>query len=167
MKVLSNLLIISLTITIGCLGAGYITAGYWLIVPILIVMLLFWIFTKNQPVFWPASSLMVVFIILAAVGMLADLPLMLMITAGTAALISWDLMQFNQSMVGNAARKTNMSLEKHHLNSLALAAFAGLALALISSYISLQFPFGQIVILVLLSVGCLIGAIQYIMKKKI
>ena len=165
MKVFSNLLIICLTITIGCLGVGYITAGYWLILPIFIVMLLFWISMKNQPVFWPASSLLVVFISLAAVGMLADLPSMLMIIAGTAALVSWDLMLFNQSMVGNAAPKTNKSLEKHHLNSLPLAAFAGLTLALISSYISLQFPFGLIVILVLMTVGCLIGGIQYIRKK--
>jgi len=165
MKVFSNLLIICLTITIGCLGVGYITGGYWLILPIFIIMLLFWIFMKNQPVFWPTSSLLVVFIILAAVGMLAELPFMLMIIAGTTALVSWDLMQFNQSMVGNAAPKTNKSLEKFHLNSLALAAFAGLTLALISSYISLRFPFGLIVVLVLITVGCLIGGVQYIRKK--
>ena len=167
MKVFSNLLIICLTITIGCLGVGYITAGYWLILPILIIILLFWIFMKNQPVFWTASSLLVVFIILAAVGMLADLPLLLMIIAGTAALVSWDLMQFNQRMVGNAASKTNTSFEKHHLNTLAFATFAGLTLALISSSISLQFPFWLIVVLVLMTIGCLIGGIQYIMKKKI
>jgi hypothetical protein len=165
MKVFSNLLIICLTITIGCLGVGYITGGYWLILPIFIIMLLFWVFMKNQPVFWPASSLLVVFIILAAVGMLAELSIMLMIIAGTAALVSWDLMQFNQSMVGNAVLKTNKSLEKLHLNSLALAAFVGLTLALISSYISLQFPFGLIVVLVLMTAGCLIGGIQYIRKK--
>jgi len=158
---------ICLIISTGCLGTGYILAGYWLILPALLAMVLFWIFTKDQPVFWSASSLLVVIVILAAIGITVDLSLTLMIIACTTALVSWDLIQFNQSMVGNSLRKTNASVEKYRLHSLALAASTGLMLVLISSYINLQFTFGLIVFLVLIAMGCLVGSMQYIMKKNI
>ena len=166
MTIRSIILTICLIITTVCLGAGYILAGYWLILPVFLAMLLFWIFTKNQPVFISASSLLVVFVILAAVGITADLSLILMIVACTAALVSWDLMQFNQRLVANSFHKTNASLEKNHLYSLAIAAFAGLTLALISSYINIQFPFILILFLVLMVMGCLVSSIQYIRGKK-
>jgi len=142
----SIILTVCLIITTVCLGAGYILAGYWLILPVFLAMLLFWIFTKNQPVFITASSLLVVFVILAVIGITADLSLILMIVACIAALVSWDLMQFKYS--------------------LGLAAFAGLTLALISSYINMQFPFVLILLLVLTTVGGLIYGMQYILKKK-
>lgn len=167
MTIRSIILTICLIISSICLGAGYILAGYWLILPVFLAMLLFWIFTKNQPVFISASSLLVIFVILAAIGITADLPLILMIVACTAALVSWDLMQFNQSLVGNSLHKTNASLEKNHLYSLGLAAFAGLTLALISSYINIQFPFILILLLVLMVMGCLVSSMQYIRVKKL
>jgi len=166
MMIRSIILTVCLIITTVCLGAGYILAGYWLILPVFLAMLLFWIFTKNQPVFITASSLLVVFVILAVIGITADLSLILMIVACIAALVSWDLMQFNQGLVGNSLHKTNASLENNHLYSLGLAAFAGLTLALISSYINMQFPFVLILLLVLTTVGGLIYGMQYILKKK-
>ena len=166
MTIRSIILTICLIITTVCLGAGYILAGYWLILPVFLAMLLFWIFTKNQQVFIPASSLLVVFVILAAIGITADLSLILMIVACIAALVSWDLMQFNQSLVGYSLHKTSASLEKNHLYSLAIAAFAGLTLALISSYINIQFPFILILFLVLMVMGCLVSSMQYIRGKK-
>jgi len=166
MTIRSIILTICLIISTLCLGAAYILAGYWLILPVFLAMLVFWIFTRNQPVFISASSLLVIFVILAAIGITADLSLILMIVACIAALVSWDLMQFNQSMVGNSLHKTSASLEKNHLYSLALAAFAGLTLALISSYINMKFPFILILFLVLMVMGCLAGSIQYIRVKK-
>jgi len=167
MTILSNILYICMIISTACLGAGYILAGYWLILPAFLVMVFFWIFAKNQPVFWSASSLLVFFVILAAVGIIIDLSFILMIVACIAALVSWDLMLFNQSLVGNSDRVTNASLDRYHLYSLALAVLTGLTLALMSSYINSQFPFWLIVILVVLVMGCLVGGMQYISKKNL
>ncbi len=166
MTIRSIILYSCLIISTLCLVTAYIFAGYWLILPAFLAIVLFWIFTKNQPVFLSASSLLVVFVILAAIGITINLSLILMIVACITALVSWDLIQFNQSMVGNSPRRTSASLENNHLYSLALAAFAGLTLALISSYINLQFPFALILFLVLMAMGCLVGSMQYIRNKK-
>ena len=166
MKAHSITLTICLIISTGCLGAGYIFAGYWLILPAFLVMGLIWILMKKQPVFWSASTFLLAYIILAAVGIIANLSTELMIITCTTALASWDLIQFNQSIAGNSLRKKNASLERYHLHSLAVAASAGLFLAFIGSSINLHLPFGVIVILVLVTMGCLIYSVQYILKIK-
>ena len=166
MKVDSIILIICLITAIGCLGAGYILAGYWLIVPVLLAILLFWVFAEKWSVFWSASSLLLATVLLAAIGITAGISSILMIVACTAALVSWDLIQFNRGMAGASLRKTNTSLERYHLQSLVLAAFAGLMVALISSLINLHLSFFLIIILVLMTMVCLTFSMQYIAKKR-
>jgi hypothetical protein len=167
MKGHSILLNTCLILTTGCLGAGYLLAGYWPILPVLLVIFLFWIFARKRPVFWPASSFLLAYVFLAAIGITADVSLILMMAACTGALLCWDLMLFNQSVVTSSPPKPNASLEKYHLQSLALAASAGLMLALLSSFINLHFPFVLIVLLVLMAMGCLLYGTQYILKKKL
>jgi hypothetical protein len=156
-----------LILTTGCLGAGYLLAGHWLILPVLLVIFLFWIYASKRPEFWPASSLLLAYVFLAAIGITADVSPILMMAACTGALLCWDLVLFNQSIVRGSPAKPNASLEKHHLKWLALAASAGLTLALLSSTISLHFPFVLIVCLVLMTMGCLLYGMQYILKKKL
>ena len=167
MKVHSILLNTCLILTTGCLGAGYLLAGYWPILPILPVVLLFWIFARKRPAFWPASSLLLAYVFLAAFGITAGVSSILMMAACTGALLCWDLMLFNQSIVANSPHRPNAALEKYHLQSLALAASAGLMLALLTSSINLRFPFVLIVFLVLMTMGCLLYGIQYILKKEL
>ena len=162
----SIILIICLIISTGCLGAGYILAGYWQILAVFPLMALFWIYTKNRSAFWADSSFLLAYLVLAAIGIVDDQSLVLMIIACTTALVSWDLMQFNQSMVGCSIPDANAALEKYHLNSLALAASAGLILALSSIYINLQFPFGVTILLVSIAMGCLLYSMRYIRSKK-
>jgi len=83
MKYHSPILTICLTISTGCLVAGYVIAGYWLILPVLCVMPLFWIYTKSRSVFWSASSLLLIYIVLAAIGIIAGIPMMLMMPEGS------------------------------------------------------------------------------------
>jgi hypothetical protein len=167
MKVHSILLNACLILTTGCLGAGYLLAGYWPILPVLLVIFLFWTFASKRPEFWPASSLLLAYVFLAAIGITVDVSSILMMAACTGALLCWDLMLFNQSIVANSPPRANASLEKYHLQSLALAASAGLILALLSSTINLQFPFVLIVFLVLMTTGCLLYSMQYILKKNL
>jgi hypothetical protein len=166
MKFRSMILNSCLIVSTGCLGAGYIFAGYWQILPALLVILLFGIMAKKQLRFWSTSSFLLVYIILAAIGVVADLPVGLMILACTFALASWDLIQFEQSIAGNSMLQTRTLLEKHHLRSLALAASAGLLLAFLSLYVHLQLTFGVIVSLVLIAMGCLLYGMQYSVKKR-
>lgn len=153
---------ICLMIATACLGAGYILNGCWLITPAFLVMVFFWIIMKKRSAFWSASSLLLVYVFLAAIGVAVNLSLPLMVISCITSLASWDLTHFNQSMVGNPLFENKAKLEKHHLQSLAIMFGTSLLLELISSYINLQFPFGVIVFLVLMAVGGLVYSIQFI-----
>lgn len=166
MKIYSMILIICLIISTGCLGVGYLLAEQWLILPVLLTLLLFWIFTRNKFSFWSASSLLCAYVLLAAIGVMEGLSSILMVVACTVALLCWDLILFNQSIVTNSLPKPKASLEKYHLGSLAVAASAGLMLALLSSLINLHIPFVGVTFLVLMTMGCLLYSVQYLTKKK-
>ena len=166
MKMHSIIFTIGLILSTGCLGVGYILAGYWLILPVLLAILLFWIFTRNKSVFGSASILFLGYVLLASIGITAGLSSILMIIACTAALVSWDLIEFNQSIAKNTSCNDNSSLVKNHFQLLALAASAGLILAYFSSSLDLLFPFGITVLMALVAMGCLIYSTQYITKMK-
>ncbi len=158
---------ICLSTSILCLGLPYILAGEWLILPAFLAMAGFWVIVKKWSLFWSASSLLSVFVFLAALGMLANLSTLLMLIACTAALAWWDLATFGDSIVVGQSLETSAPLEKHHLQSLALAVSGGLILAVGSSYLDLQIPFIGIVLLALFATGCLIYTVQSMAKKNI
>lgn len=162
----STVFYICLIVSTGCLSAGYVLAGYLVIIPVLLTMLLLWAFAKRGVVSWLASSLFLGYIIFSAIGVIVNLPVVLMIIACTFALVSWDLIQFEQGMTEQPMRKTRASLEKYHLPSLTLAAFTGLLFAFMSTYIHLQLSYGVIVFLVLIAVGGLTLGMQHIGGKK-
>jgi hypothetical protein len=166
MKSHSVLILTCLVISSGCLVTGYILSGYWQIFLAFPLMLIAWLLTYKRSTYLSASILLSGYVILASIGIIAELSSTLMIIACTTALISWELLQDNQSASGYPPGETNGALKKYHLNSLALAASAGLTLALIGANITLQSPFVLTAILVLLALGSLIYSMQYIVNKK-
>jgi hypothetical protein len=165
MKFRSTILNICLMISAGSLGTGYTLAGFWQILPLLLLILLFGMLEKKR--FWSATGFLLVYVVLAAIGVVADLSVELMIIACTFALASWELIQFEQSLDGNSLLETSTPLEKHHMRSLALAGSVGLLLAFTSIYIHLQLSFSMIIFLVLITIGCLTYGIRHIVKKRI
>jgi hypothetical protein len=165
-KTHSLLLSICLIVSSGCLAAGYILAGYWLILFVFPLIISMWVFTNKQSPFWSASSILLVFVTLAAIGIVAELSLMFMIISCTAALVSWDLLQLKNSIAGNSDDNKSLILEKRHLKSLTLAASGGLILTLISANLSLHIPFVVIIFLVLATIVSLIYSMPFAAKKK-
>lgn len=166
MKTQSILLNISLIISTGCLAAGYLIAGYWMIVPALLLLVISWVFSSQRSAFWLAAVSLLGYVILAAVGIIVNLSLVLMIIACTLALVNWELIQFKHSTARNSQARSNSALEKYHQRSLALAASSGLALALFSSFINIQLPFGVVALLVLIAMGFLVYGMRYISINK-
>lgn len=157
---------ICLLASVACLGIPYLLAGNWLIILFFLAMAGFWIFMKKRSASWTASILLVIFVLLAAGGVLANSPTPLMIVACTAALAWWDLTNFGESLVADQPPETIVLLERDHLQSLALAVSAGLILAIGSSYLDLQVPFIGTVFLGLLATGCFLYGLQPLVKKK-
>lgn len=165
MKVHSIILNACLLVSAGCLSIGYILGGYWLISLIFWGMAIFWLFTKKRLAFSLASSFLSIYVFLAAMGVIADLSIPLMVLGCTTALASWDLTIFEQSVVDNPSYKTKVPLEGYHLQSLAVAIFASLLLALVSSYLNLQFHFSIMIFLAVVAVGGITYGMQRIMKQ--
>jgi len=164
MKLHSIILNVSLLISACCLGAGYVLGGYWLIAVISFVATIFWLFTKTRLSFFPVSSLLLIYVVLAAIGVIVNLSIPLMILGCTAALAAWDLTFLGQSMVDNSPYETKVPLERYHLQSLAVAISASLLLTFISSYLNLQFQFGVMIFLAVAAVGFITYGLQRIRK---
>lgn len=161
MKAHTIILGICLVISVGCLGSGYMMNGFWMVIPILSAMAIFWAITKKKPAFWSASGLLMIYIVLAGIGVLINLSIYLMIVGCTSALVCWDLVHFRDGVVDIPSKESLVLLERDRLQSLAAVVVASLMLTLISLQISLQFHFGAIVLLVLMAVGCLTYGLQY------
>lgn len=165
MKAHTIVLISSLVISVGCLGGGYMTQGHWMIIPVLLFMMIFWITTGNKPEVWSASALLLIYVVFAAIGVMVNLSISSMIFGCTSALMSWDLSHFRQSMADIPSNESLVPLEKDHLQSLAVVIFTSLLLTALSSRLSLELPFGAIVFIALLAVGCLTYGLQFILHN--
>lgn len=155
-----------LIISTACLGAGYFWAGYWQFAPVLLVTCLLWTKMKKRIIEWSDTSFLVIYTVLAAVGVVAGLSIELMIIASVFTLASWDLLRFEQSIVGKATFHTGSLFEKHHLRSLVMTMVTGLLFAMMSLYVHLQLSFVAIVSLVLLALSGLAYGVQYIQRTK-
>lgn len=153
--------------SVTCLSFPYLLAGHWPIMLIFLVMAAFWRFLKKRSVFWSSSILLMVFVLIAVAGMMAEYSVLLMAVACTAALAWWDLANFEQSIVVNQPLETLFLLERYHLLSLAMAVSGGLILAFVGSFLNLQIPFIGTVLLVSLAIGCLTHALQSLEKKNV
>lgn len=148
-----------------CLSLAYILSGYWLIILFFLAMTLLWKLLKNGSLFRTSSTLLALFVVLAAVGVTLNLSTPLILIAGTAALTSWDLTNFVQSVTDNQPEEPKRRLESFHLRSLAVASSAGLLLSLIASYASFELPFGVTLLLVLIAMGGITYGLQSLAKN--
>jgi hypothetical protein len=156
----------SLIITAACLGVGYLMASTWLLLPMLLVYGLYWFFTRKPAGGWPATVLLAVTVIFTTIGILAGVHVILMTIACVGALVNWDLTQFQQDRIGTISTVQSTSRETHHLQSLAWAALAGLALAILSAAIDLDFPLVIVILLVLISIVGVTNGLLLTEKRK-
>jgi hypothetical protein len=166
MKAHSIILHLCLVIAAGCLAAGYLLGGYWLIAPVFLAMAIFGILARRQSAFWAASSLLLIYVVLAVIGVTLNLSIDLMVIGCAAALACWDLIHFRQSIADNLPLESDPLLERYRLQSLAAAVAAGLSLTWMGSSINLQFPFGVMVFLALMVMGCLTYGLHHLSRKR-
>lgn len=156
---------ICLVSSIVCVGTVYLPAGHWSILVALPAMMIFWIIMKTRSAFWSASSLLFVYVFLAAIGVVMNLSVPLLAVGCACALASWDLTHVGGAMLDQENPEARVRLERQHLRSLAMAFSLGLAFALLGMYLSLQLPFLISVILVLIAIGSLTYGLQAVVKN--
>ena len=153
---------ICLLLSISCLVSAYMLTGYWLIWLSIPAMMVLWMATRRWSAFWPTSSLLAVYILLAVAGVALKVPPLLMVVGCIFALVAWDLSDLRESMVGDSDPGPRASLARRRLQALALMSGISLFLAAASPWLGLRLPFGAIVLLVLLVAGCLMYSVRHL-----
>lgn len=167
MKLHSIIRAVCLLASIACLALAYVPTGDWLVLLVIPAMLLFWVLTKKRSAFWPASSLLTVYVLLALMGVTRHTPLLLLVIGCVFALAGWDLNDLSLGTVGQGPRGAGAELEMRRLQSLALMTGISVALAAVSLWLRLQLSFGAIVLLVLLVTGCLLYTVHHLRKSSV
>jgi hypothetical protein len=96
------------------LTAGYILGRLWLQVPIVFLVGILWGVCVLRDIRWVASLLFVVMMGAAAVGYMIQLSHILMLAAGCANVIAWDLHQFEGRLL-DLDEPATKEMEKQHL----------------------------------------------------
>lgn len=144
--------------------AGYISI-YISIVPVMLMIVLLWYTFRRFVNFDAISVLFTLFIVLAALAIIANAPVMLMVFASVMALAAWDLSDFKQEKLGDSQVSDHYDLEKNHLRSLYLVVVVGLVISLAGSYFNFILPFGVLLVLVIFAFTGVIIAVNSTIKK--
>ncbi len=148
----------------GCLLIGYCLTEHWLILAFLPGVIIYWFIMRKKPGIWPVSIILVIYNVFAVAGLSIGLSPYLMTIGCLAAMASWDLVLFNQSMVGDRHQPNVMLLEKLHLQALAIAVSLGLLLSILSLNIRLHLPFVLVAGLIILAAFGLIRGYKYFLR---
>lgn len=136
-----------------CLAVGYAIVAQWVALAVIVISGVVWLVAvhKRLAAEW-FSVMLVIFVGLAAVGLLTGIPPILMIFSATLALASWDLALFDRMVTGlsSTSAETLTLFEHSHYQSLALALGLGLLMALGGRLLRFEIPLSGMILLVLL-----------------
>ncbi len=96
------------------LTVGYLLGSLWLQVPVVFLIGLLWLVCVLREIRWVASLLFMVLLGAAAVGYMAHLSHILMLAAGCASIIAWDLNQLEGRLL-DLEEPATREMEKNHL----------------------------------------------------
>jgi hypothetical protein len=149
----SRIMICCELLAAACLAAAYIEAGIWLIVPGILAAAAFLFVARRRRVAWLASSLLVVYAMLAAAGAWMRLQVLWLLIGAVAALAAWDLAHFSESLRGAATMDGARLLERRHVRALSMAVACGLLTGGVPLVLKIHLPFAaaEIVGLILLA----------------
>ncbi len=145
----------------GCLALGFAQAGRWSLVPAVILpAVLLWLARKLAVPWLPSVSLLL-FVLLAAAGLVTGASPLGMILASTLALAGWDLAFFSHTVEADQSSGAQL-LERRHLRALALALVPGLLVAVLGRLVSLPASFALLVLLAALLLFSLDRVLVYL-----
>jgi hypothetical protein len=134
-----------LTVGVVCLAAGYIMVGQWVL---LAITVLAWLVAVFAPGWF--GIMFITLIGLAAAGVCAGAWPPLMILSATLALAGWDLASWEGFVEAGLHPETLARFEWKHYVYLTFALGSGLLVALLGRQVSIQLPFGILVVLAIL-----------------
>jgi hypothetical protein len=125
-----------------------------------------WYFTRNFSRQIVLSLFLVLYVFLAAVGLLIKLSPHLMLIGCSSALFSWESALFSQRMnIGNGSvYEGSQRLATLHLQHLSIAMCGGLIIGFLGMTVRFRLQFGLIVVLVIIVMFGFFRGIRYLME---
>jgi hypothetical protein len=146
------LFLVCLAAATACLAGGYALARAWLGAAAALIPAAGFAFTGKYRAPWIPRLCLIALTGLAAGGIFAKAPVLLMVIGAAAALACWDLVHLDRMMQSAAEPHVSGRVEKKHVQWLGLAIGTGLSLAVIGTLVTLQMPLFFLILLVVLDV---------------
>jgi len=145
------LFIICLFLATISLSSAFLSTGNWIGMAFALISAPAWLLTRKYPHSGLAPICLLASVSLAAAGLLAGAPALLMIYAAALTLATWDLLSLDLALAGDSSEEQTRRYENRHLQSLGIALGAGLLLATFGRLITLHTPFALLLFLVALA----------------
>lgn len=141
---LSAILLATVLLTIG-----YIQGKLWLQAPVVFLLGILWAVCVLREIRWVASPLFFLLMAAAAVGYMARLPHILMLAAGCASVIAWDLHQFEGRLL-DLDEPATKAMEKQHLYRSLMVVGLSFIIIAVDSMLHIRIQFIALVFLTVL-----------------
>jgi hypothetical protein len=145
-------LILSILLGTASLAMGYLQGGAAEYSRWFFLLAVLWLITHFRKWYWFSSIALLVIIIAAAYGVWRGVPTVWMLLGAVGGLLAWDLSDFARRLSYASPMDDTRSMERRHLERVAIVAMLGVGLALISVFIRVErLAFEVAVALVLLA----------------
>lgn len=151
MTVRKNLRLVCPLIAATCLGIGYSATVRWIAVVVGILQLLAWLFAIKWSFGILTSSVLVLSVCLAAVGVLIGAMPLWMILSAAFTLAGWDVILWNRTLPIHSLSTSLSLIERKHYQNLGMALGFGLLVVVPGQLLRLHIPFGWMVVLVIIT----------------
>jgi len=147
--------------TIFLLASGFGMAKIWLGVIIILIMIPYWWLTRHFQRKIYSWLTLVIFVGIAACGLLSNASSYIMVAGVSSALACWELEdQLPKSMISSIPSVTS-SCEKYHSRILAITIVTGLIVAEAGLFLKLTLPFGVVFLVEILVLFCIFQLFHY------
>jgi hypothetical protein len=155
---------ICLFLLIACLAAGYWIAAQRVGAVMAILLGPSWLLARKYPSPWLTLVCLVASVGLSVVGILMEVPPLLMVFGSAMALAVWDLLLLDTAVGTTSVSEQTRQYEKKHLYSLMLALGLGLSVTILGRSFSIQMPFIVLLLFVAFVLFALDRVWSYIKK---
>ena len=131
------------------LSVGYLMGNLWLEVPAIFLFGVLWAVCVLREIRWVASMLFLILLAATAVGYMAYLSHILMLTAACTIMLAWDLHQFEARLL-DLDEPATQEMENHHLQRTLIVLATSFLLIVLDSLLRIRFQFIVVVIVTVL-----------------
>ncbi|MEA3441339.1 MAG: hypothetical protein U9R58_13765 [Chloroflexota bacterium] len=145
-------------------GIGYGCQEIWYMLTIVCAIILLWIVAGVRNWFWVTTIAFILHTIIAAAGFFLSVESFWLILGLMFALFAWDLTSLTQRLSCARRVESQNKFFALHIRRLVVTGGLGVILAVLALNFNLQFSFGWLVLLGLLSVLGISYTIRYILR---